>query len=70
MDDICGHCGIVGDLHGVFVVAAGVAGCAVADATDTAGATDGLTAKNAGKASGVAGATTGVVGMSRLTTSG
>ena len=71
MDGICGHDGIVGDLHGVFVVATGAAGCGVfADATGAAGAAGGLAANKAGKASGVAGATTGVLDVSSLTASG
>ena len=71
VDDICGHNGTAGDLHGVFVVAAGTA-CydGVVDATGAAGAAGGLAANNAGEASGVAGATTGVVDVSCLTASG
>ena len=47
------------------------AGCgSVVGATGAAGAAGGLAANNAGKASPVAGATTGVVGMSYLTASG
>ena len=62
VDGICGCDGTAGDLHGVFVVAAGATGCCgVADATDAAGAACGLAANNSGKASGIAGATTGVV---------
>ena len=71
MDGICGHNGTAGDLHGMFVVAAGAAGCSgVAGATGAAGAAGGLAANNAGKASGVPGATTGVVDVSSLTASG
>ena len=62
VDGICSHDGTVGDLHGVFVVAAG--------ATGAAGAAGGLAASNAGKASGVAGATSGDVDVSSLTASG
>ena len=71
VDGICSHNGTAGDLHGVFVVAVGVAGCGgVAGATDAARAAGGLAANNTGKASGVAGATTGVVDVSCLTASG
>ena len=68
---ICGCDGTAGDLHGVFVVAAEAAGCGgVVGATDAAGAAGGLATNNVGKASGVAGATTGVVDVSSLTASG
>ena len=68
---ICGHDGTAGDLHGVFVVAAEVAGCGgVVDATGAAGAASGLAANNPDKASGVAGAKTGDVDVSSLTASG
>ena len=71
VDDICGHDGTAGDLHGVLVVAMGVASCDdVAHAIGAAGAAGGLAANNAGKASGVAGATTGDVDVLSLTTSG
>ena len=71
VDAICSHNGMAGDLHGVFVVAAGAAGCGgVAGATDAAGAAGGLATNNAGKSSGVAGATTGVVDVPSLTASG
>ena len=71
VDGICGHDGTTGDLCGVFVVAAGAAGCdGVAEATGAAGTACGLAANNAGKTSGVAGATTGDVGMSSLTAFG
>ena len=68
---ICGHDDTTGDLHGVFVVAAGTAGCGdVAGATGAAGTAGRLAAGNAGRASAVAGATTGVVDVSCLTASG
>ena len=68
VDGICGHDDTTGDLHRVFVVAAGAAGCGgVAGAAGTAG---GLAAGNEGRASAVAGATTGVVNVSCLTASG
>ena len=71
VDGICGCDGTSGDLHGVFVVTAGAAGCGgVVGATGAAGAAGGTAANNAGKASGVAGATTGAVDMSCLTASG
>ena len=71
VDGICGRDGTAGDLHGVFVVAAGAAGCGgVVGATGVAGAAGGLAANNAGKASGVAGATSGDVDVSSLTASG
>ena len=71
VDGICGRDGTAGDLHGVFVVAAGAAGCGgVAGATGAAGAAGGLAANNAGKASGVARATSGDVDVSSLTASG
>ena len=64
MDGTCCCNGTAGDLHGVFVVAVRAAG------TGAAGAAGGLAANYAGKASGVAGATTGVVDVSCLTASG
>ena len=68
---ICGRDDTTGDLHGVFMVAAGAAGCGgVAGATGVAGTAGGLAAGNAGRASAVAGATTGVVDVSCLTASG
>ena len=71
VDGICSHNRTAGDLHGVFVVAAGAAGCGCGvGATDAAGAAGGLAANNAGKASGVAGATTGDVDVLCLTASG
>ena len=71
LDGICGQDGTAGDLCGVFVVAAGAAGCdGVAGATGAAGAAGGLAVNNTGEASGVAGATTGVVDVSSLTASG
>ena len=60
VDGICNCCDTAGDLYRAFVIAAGAAGCGV---VGTAGATGGLTVNNAGKASGVAGATTGVLGV-------
>ena len=71
MDDICSRDGTAGDLCGVFVVAVGAAGCgSIAGATGAAGAAGGLAANNAGKALGVAGATTGDMDVSSLTVSG
>ena len=71
VDGICSRDGTAGDLRGVFVVAAGAAGCGgVAGATGAAGAAGGLAANNAGKPSGVAGATSGDVDVSSLTASG
>ena len=62
VDGICSGNGTAGDLCGVFEVAAGATGCGgVNDATDVAGTACGLAANNAGKASGIAGTTTGVV---------
>ena len=71
VDSICSCNGTAGDLHGVFEVVAEAAGYGgVVGATDDAGVAGGLAANNAGKASGVAGATTGVVDESSLTASG
>ena len=53
VDDICGHNGTTGDLHGVFVFAAEAVGCGgVAGVTGAAGAAGRLAANNTGKASG------------------
>ena len=62
--------GTTGNLYGVFLVTVGIVGCGVAGTTGVAEAAGGLAANNTGKASGVAGATTDVVGMSGLTASG
>ena len=71
MDGICSQDGTAGDLHRVFVVAVGAAGCSgINGATGTAEAAGGLAANNAGKASGVARATTDFVDVSSLTASG
>ena len=68
---ICGHGDTTGDLHGVFVVTVVAAGCGgVAGATGAAGTAGGLAASNVGRASAVAGTTTGVVDVSCLTASG
>ena len=68
VDGICSHDGTAGDLHGVFLVAAGAAGCS--GVADAAGAAGGLAANSTGKASSVAGAITGDVNVSSLTASG
>ena len=71
VDGLCGCDGTAGNLCRVFVVAAGETGCGcVAGATGAAGVAGGLAANNAGKASDVAGATTGDVDVSSLTASG
>ena len=71
VDGICGCNDTTGDLHGVFVVAAGAAAYGgVAGARGAAGIAGELAAGNAGRASAVAGATTGVVDVSCLTASG
>ena len=55
VDGICGHNDTTGDLHGVFMVAAGAAGFgSVAGATGAAGTAGGLAAGNAVRASAVA----------------